>query len=124
MAVALKIFVCYLTAKFLAYALVLIGTLRTAGAVSAGSAQPLLYSTHHILVFVQTDFRCSQGHASSIRLSTASRDIAPTERFFSTPPTNTASVGMLMMPNFMASSGSSSTFIEQMRQGASPSASS
>lgn len=55
-AVALKIFVCYLTAKFLAYALVLLGTLRTAGAVSAGSAQPLLYRTHHILVFVQTDF--------------------------------------------------------------------
>ena len=54
MAVALEGRIRDLLPEFLADALVLLGPLQTAGAVSSGALQAIFYDLDHLLVLIQT----------------------------------------------------------------------
>ena len=57
MAIALEIRVCYLLAKLAAYAFIILGSLKAAGAISALRLKSVLYRFYHFGVLVQSDFR-------------------------------------------------------------------
>ena len=53
MAVTFEIRVCDLLTEFLANALILLGALKAAGAVTTGPLQTFLNGRHHFLIFIQ-----------------------------------------------------------------------
>ena len=55
MTVALKVRIRDLLAEFLADALVLLGALQAAGAVSAGALESLFDRGYHFFIFIQPD---------------------------------------------------------------------
>ena len=61
MAVALERRICNLFPEFPADALILFRPLQTAGAITAGSFQAVLYHLHHFFVFIQA--YCHRGHS-------------------------------------------------------------
>ena len=68
MTVTLKVGVCDLLPEFLADALVILGSLQSAGAVSVLCLQPLFNSLYHFLIFVQTN--CHTFHILSMIIVT------------------------------------------------------
>ena len=60
MAKALEVFVLYLLSEFLAHTFPVVGSCRSAGAVTAGSFKPFFDKTNHFLVGIEFD-----GHISA-----------------------------------------------------------
>jgi hypothetical protein len=55
MAVTLEIGVCDLLTELLANALILFGTLQTAGAIATGALQAFFYGFDHFCIFIESD---------------------------------------------------------------------
>jgi hypothetical protein len=55
MAITLEIGVCDLLTELLANALILLGTLEAAGAITTGTLQAVLYGLDYFCIFVQSD---------------------------------------------------------------------
>ena len=55
MAISLEVGVRNLLPEFLANALVLFGTLETAGAIATGALETILYSLDHFCIFIESD---------------------------------------------------------------------
>ena len=54
MAIAFEIGICDLLTEFLADALILLGALKSAGAIAAGTLQAFPNRGNHFLIFIQT----------------------------------------------------------------------